>query len=218
MSLKKIIILVIALLLIVIALAAVLLWRSGEQPSPISGTGPAATGTTAAPGAQPGINPVTGSGQPAPGGVTQPINEFSNDYFNNTAKPAVPTGADNEEATLKLLAQNFLADFGGYSTSSGYAHIERWYSQMTPQFKAQTAAWIKTGPAAKESPTFYSIETSVSKVTITKQSPDQVIMTVDANRNATDAPEYYNKSFRQSAEIKLVKKNGAWNINRVDWQ
>jgi hypothetical protein len=116
------------------------------------------------------------------------------------------------------LARNFLEDFGTFSTNGGYDHIKELYKKITPSMREFVDKWIDGNPAAQRSPTYYGISTEIANVTILSKNSEKTQIIADTMRTETDVPEYYNRRFKQEAEIDAIKIDGEWKINGVFWR
>lgn len=206
---KKYLIPIIVLFLVIVVLGLLLVFLSRSvQPGP-TGTEPGATAT-----ARSGDKK-----QPPLPTPPVPIQEFDPNLMNPDAPgTAEPGTVEADQAALQLFARNFIEDFGGYSTNSGYEHIERLFPQMTTAMQEFASNWIKSNPARLRSDTFYSIETAVARVEIASYSDTAAVLKLETTRKESDVPEYYNRSFNQNAEVKFVKVKKEWQVEAVEWR
>lgn len=147
----------------------------------------------------------------------QKIKEFDDSIF-ETNKTQAETKEDALRGELQLFARNFLENYGSYSSESGYNHLYALYDKMTDGFKEFTEAWLAQNPAKAKSPLFYSIQTTVSQTEVQKfDAPSSATIRVSAHRSETNAPEYYNKQFNQTARVELKKVQGSFKVDGVYW-
>jgi len=148
----------------------------------------------------------------------QEIKEFDDSFLKNKDQAVPALKEDQDKNQIKVMVRLFLEDYGSFSTNSGYLHIEQLSNQMTPGFWQFTQNWIDQDPALQKSAGFYAIMTDVLDVRILDYSSDQAKILLDTKRTETDAPEYYDKSFKQEAEVELIKQAGQWKVNAVYWK
>jgi hypothetical protein len=207
MSLKKFFIPFIILIIVILVLEGVLLFLTQKQKEPAP---PAPVEERPKPPA-----PV----EEKPKEVKKPeIKEFDDSFLKTKQKSVKPTEEEREKAALNLQVRNFVETFGSFSTSSGYVYIENLYSQMTDEFRKQTEGWVKTNPARQKSLKYYSILTEVSEVKIEELTEMNSRLRADTMRTETLVPEFYNQRQRQSAVVELVKVNGEWKVDKVEWR
>jgi hypothetical protein len=209
MSIKKLIILIAILIVAIAVLGSIALFalprESGQiNPIPTNKIEPL-----------PQEPPNTNANQKPP---LQAPKEFETIGLFKTDKTTAPSQEEADRALLQLLARNFLEDYGTFSTNGGYDHIKELYKKMTPSMQKFVQEWIESNPAAKRSPTYYGISTEIANITILSKNSEKAQIIADTMRTETDVPEYYNRRFKQEAEIDALKIDGEWKLDRVFWK
>jgi len=146
------------------------------------------------------------------------IREFDTSFLENDTAPEPPSQEEQVQANLEMIVRNFVLEYGSYSSNSGYTHIEALYSQMISKMQDHVRNWIHQDPAALESSTFYSIETTISDLEIVNINNINATVEVSTQRQETDVPEYYNKRFNQKAKVELVKIGNDWKVAALYWE
>lgn len=201
MSPKKLIIIITLLGLVIIILGAVLMFFLTPEGGGPSGTPP------------PGPTDVTPPDITATG-----VTEFNTTFLTPQEGTVAPSAEEKARFELTLLAQNFIQDYGSYSTVGGYDHIRGWYKAMTTKMQEDTETWLLSDPAKGHSPSFYSIETRAGNVRIEQMSSSEAKVVLDAQRIETDVPEHYQKTSKHDVVVSFVKMGGEWKVDKLEWE
>ncbi len=144
-----------------------------------------------------------------------------------------------EEKKIIAAAENFLRGYGNYQLGD-FFNIESLYSQMTKRYKNEMSLWIidQRQKYVLEPKRYITFTISILKSSVISLESNQAELKIKTKRTEIKGAaisgegtiiwvdEFGNKpkreiprqEFSQDARVKLIKENGQWKIDKVEFQ
>ena len=164
-----------------------------------------------------------------------PANQPINNQVNLPVTTQPPKPATEEEKVIAA-AESFLRGYGSYQLGN-FSNIESLYPQMTERYKDEMAFWVaeQKQKYALEPKRYITFTISILESSVISLESNQAELKIKTKRTEIKGAaipgegtiiwvdEFGNKpegqvprrEFFQDAEIKLIKENDKWRINKV---
>jgi len=116
---------------------------------------------------------------------------------------------------LKLKARNFAERYGSFSTDARFANLFELKNEMSKRLWQEIENYIKE-KEKEEAKEFYGITTKVLNVEEKDFSENEANYLILTQRIETKGTE--QKVFYQNLELKLIKEDNVWKVDRINWQ
>lgn len=117
------------------------------------------------------------------------------------------------KAQVEQLSTSFIEVFGSYSTDSHYQNLLDLKEMVSSSYWSQLERYI----SAENSAETYSVWTNTLKAKVTNLSDNAAQVLVKTQRGERVSKQAAEKIFYQDAEVFLLKENGLWMVNKVNW-
>lgn len=117
------------------------------------------------------------------------------------------------KAQVEQLSVTFIEVFGSYSTDSRYQNLFDLKEIVTTSYWSQLERYISAEAAAND----YSVWTNALKATVSNLSNEAAQVLVKTQRGERTDKKTAERRFSQDAEVFLLKENGVWLVNKVNW-
>lgn len=118
--------------------------------------------------------------------------------------------------SLKIKVRNFVERYGSFSTDAHFQNLKDLKNEMSSRLWQETENYIlqKEKEEIKE---FYGVTTkvlSVEEISFKENEAEYLVSCQKEEIKGNQLP----KVFYQSLELKMIKENGEWRVDQIQWK